>query len=138
MLKNSILNWASKLNLICGIFFSSNFHLMSLFIELLKKDSRPVDISQFETSVILSIKYLIFAPPKTPIWGLTAPSKPQLYLLNPRKLNLYHKTVLILRISPWVVLYTRIAQRVTHTTNVYIVVTYLVIMLQSLLVYCRG
>ena len=37
-------------------FFSANFHLMSFFLELsLENYSRPVDLSQFETSLKLSI-----------------------------------------------------------------------------------
>ena len=43
--------------------------------------------------------------------------------------------------NPWVVLYTHIAQRMTHTTNVYIAAAAaacLAIMLLSHLAYCRG
>ena len=35
-------------------------------------------------------------------------------------------------------LYTHIAQLMTHTTTVYIAAAYLAIMLLSLLAYCRG
>ena len=40
--------------------------------------------------------------------------------------------------NTWVVLYTRIAQLMTHTTYVYIAAAYLAVMLLSLLAYCRG
>ena len=40
--------------------------------------------------------------------------------------------------NTWVVLYTHIAQLMTHTTIVYIAAAYLAIMLLSLLAYCRG
>ena len=40
--------------------------------------------------------------------------------------------------SPWVVLYTHIAQLMAHTTNVYIAAAYLEIMLLNLLTCCRG
>ena len=40
--------------------------------------------------------------------------------------------------NPWVVLYTHIAQLMTHTTYAYIAAAYLAIMLLSLLAYCRG
>ena len=39
--------------------------------------------------------------------------------------------------NPWAVLYTHIAQLMTHTINVYIAAAYLAIMLQNLLAYCR-
>ena len=40
--------------------------------------------------------------------------------------------------NPWVVLYTHIAQLMTHTTNVHITAAYFAIMLLRLLAYCRG
>ena len=40
--------------------------------------------------------------------------------------------------NPWVVLYTHIAQLMTHTTYVYTAAAYLAIMLLSLLAHCRG
>ena len=65
----------------------------------LEKYSRPLDLSQFETcSRELS-------PLRPPLGEgeSQCPLKPQLYLLNPRKLNLYDKTVVILSAYnfPW-------------------------------------
>ena len=40
--------------------------------------------------------------------------------------------------NSWVVLYTHIAQLMTHTAIVYIAAAYLAIMLLSLLAYCKG
>ena len=72
-------------------FFSVNFHLMSLFIDLsLEKYSRPVDLS------ILNIFLESFAPLRPQLRGSQSTPTPQLYLLNPRKLNIFDKMVVIL------------------------------------------
>ena len=39
--------------------------------------------------------------------------------------------------NPWVVLYTRILQLMTHTTNAYITAAFFETILLSLLTYCR-